>query len=104
MSARDELANLLMSDDLRESAYYGRDYALAEADLVLADGYQKPRTITNVEQLETVYAGALLVDAIGEQWGVYGGEDRLFLVADGWEETYDDDDIPLPATVVYDPS
>lgn len=90
--------------DAAEPGKYAAHVAGHVADAILAVGYRKPRTITNVEQLETVYAGALLVDAVGEQWGVYGGEDRLFLVADGWEETYDDDYIPLPATVVYEPS
>jgi len=57
---RDELADLLMSDELHESAYYGRDYALAEADLVLAAGYRKPRTVTTVEELDALVGGTII--------------------------------------------
>jgi hypothetical protein len=43
MSDRDELADILMSDELvtGTAGWDGRDYALAEADAILAAGYRK---------------------------------------------------------------
>lgn len=36
MSRRDELADVLMSDELDNCGKFGRDYALAEADAIIA--------------------------------------------------------------------
>jgi hypothetical protein len=60
MNARDELADILMSDALMFSdQHYGRDYALAEADAIFAAGYRKPRTITTAEELDEVEDGTI---------------------------------------------
>ena len=41
---RDELADILMSEEVMKTDGYGRDYALAEADAILAAGYRRVNT------------------------------------------------------------
>ena len=70
----------------------------------LADtaGYRKTRTITNLKELASVYEGAVLVDATGSVWSIDAASGRLFRIIDGSDETYDDKELPLPATVVHE--
>lgn len=58
-------------------------------------------TINTTEELRGVYAGSILEDAVGNMWGIDGETDRLFFIRDGVDETYNDDAIPLPATVLH---
>ena len=91
MSARDELAKIIASS-----------HTNAAVDSILAAGYRKPRVVTTLEELKTVYEGAILKDAEGEMWGIDGPTGRLFLVGDGNYDLYDDAELHLPATVVYE--
>jgi hypothetical protein len=91
MNARDELTTLVLGKT-----------APRAADAILAAGYRKPRTINTLEELKTVYEGAILKDAEGELWGIDGASGRLFLVGDGNYDLYDDSELNLPATVVYE--
>jgi len=90
MSARDELADILMSDAVMKADGFGRDYALAEADAILAAGYRKmelgeaaasfvdaelrskgwikPRTITTAEELDALGRGSTIVEPDGCVW------------------------------------
>lgn len=98
---RDELAEVLWDLALRHLGV-ATSSSKHMADELLAAGYRKPRTITTLEELKTVYEGAILKDAEGDMWGIDGSTGRLFLVGDGNYDLYDDDDLNLPATVVYE--
>ena len=103
MNERDELARLLMSDEIMNVPDIGGfDYALHEADVILAAGYSKPRTITTAEELDALAVGSVILDPIG-----------LALRRDilGWNctngTTHIDNDVlvddALPATVLWEP-
>lgn len=84
------------------SAYSeGAEHAL---DTIRAQGWRPPvRVIETAEDLKTVYEGAVLLDRFGEVWSVDAMTGRLFTITDGNDDTYDDDDIELPATVIHEP-
>lgn len=81
----------------------GYQYAFWIADGLIASGYAKPRTITTVEELKTVYAGCLIRESNGDLWSIEPSTERLFMLADGMDDTYDDDALTLPAVVLYEP-
>jgi hypothetical protein len=96
---RDELADILLSDALRNSDAYGREYALAEADVILAAGYRKPRTVTTVAELDALPAGSVIRESLlvcikwgSGSWGTFSGD------------SYDSSRIDLPVTVLYTPA
>jgi hypothetical protein len=64
----------------------------------------QPRTITTAEELKTVYEGAVLRDVHGDMWSIDGASGRLFSIRDGVDDLYDDDELELPATVIYEAS
>lgn len=108
MSERDELADILMSDALlgNSDEEFGRDYALAEADAILAAGYSKPRTITTAEELDALPPSAIIKGAGGTTYekqidgpwhdGPHDWQSFEGLFWDSW-------DVRLPATVLYVP-
>ena len=103
MSERDELADLLMSDALNDVAYYGRDYALAEADAILAAGYRKPRTVTTVEELDALPFETVIRDGddcVLERWGDIEESGWVTVMVTSFVPR---DQITLPATILYEP-
>lgn len=64
---RDELADILMSEEVMHSDGYGRDYALAEADAILAAGYRRVNTRdeATVHQVTLVMAEHHRLDPYG---------------------------------------
>ena len=106
MNARDELALTIHTHHCIESVhnedcmFWADDHESAEA--VRAAGYSKPRTINNVDDLNTVYAGSIIRDADGQMWGIDGATDQLFAIPDGVGEPYHHDDVMLPAAVVFE--
>lgn len=100
---RDELAKTVREvTDLWEEPLDDVHDVPQIVNAILADGYSKPRTITTVKGLGTVYAGAILLDAEGRTWGIESSTERFFAVQDGPDETYQDDDVKLPATVIHE--
>ena len=89
---RDELAELLMSDEIMNVPDIGGfDYALHEADVILAAGYRKPRTITTAEELDALAVGSVIRSGRG---AIH--EKEVF-------SDYPDVVISLPATVLWEP-
>lgn len=79
-------------------------YAHNIADGLIAAGWTKPRTITTTEELKGSHAGTLLREPDGDVWSIDGSTDRLFLIYDGADTTYDDHELILPATVLWEPA
>ncbi|MDQ5863093.1 MAG: hypothetical protein M3536_12615 [Actinomycetota bacterium] len=99
MSARDELVDILMADDLVFSdKHIGRDYALEEADAILAAGYRKPRTITTAEELDALPRLAVIRSDEGAVF-----EKHTMWHEAGSRDLMRTDGIALPATVIYEP-
>ena len=97
MSARDELAELL-----NRHGEYSTHEGLA--DIAIADGYRKPRTITTDEDLSAAPKGIVLRELDGLIWEKQGdGEGGAFWVETGDEQEYEYTEISLPATVLWEP-
>lgn len=61
MSKRDELAELVTRTADSDGLYVGHLTAERIADVMLASGYRKPRTVESVEELDTLPAGSILL-------------------------------------------
>jgi hypothetical protein len=103
MSDRDELAGFIRFD---KDGEFWRDFALDIADVILAAGYRKPRTVTTVEELDALPDDSAVRDAQGFiyvkchgfgdpgfPWWESTGEQRGFTAGHAY----------LPATVLYTP-
>lgn len=110
MSEREELADILMSDTVMRTSAMGRDYALVEADAVLAAGFRKVteavegvRTITTYAELRALKDGTVIRVFGDDDWEVYAktGEDRWHAVGDDLGSS--SVSITLPAAVLYSP-
>lgn len=81
--------------------------AHAAADLILAAGYRKPRTITTVAELDALPAGSVILDPEGTPW--VGDGDKVEPWASVCEDPFggpiwkNSRDIALPATVIHEP-
>lgn len=106
MNDRDELADILMSDTLFDSSLYGRDYALGEADAILAAGYRKPRTITTVEELDALALDSVILDADDMTLQldyILNDPSIKFWSQPGSEDRHGNGYVTLPATVLWEP-
>ena len=91
MSEREELSDIIFYSADWSDIRSGSDVA---ADLILAAGYRKPRTITTVEELEALAAYAVICyhdPSDGASYPITARDARL-----GWDEW-------LPATVLWTP-
>ena len=96
MNARDELAKVIESgygDDLTDCPY---DHAPTIADVVLAAGYSKPRTITTTEEVDALPNGSVVLDHTGDV--LKRSTHRVWLSTDEEDATY----VVLPATVLHE--
>lgn len=100
MSERDELARLLMSDEIMNVPDIGGfDYALHEADVLLKAGYRKPRRAWSLGNLPHK-DGTVIRTAHGKTLERIGGR---WLAPDS--KTYWAPIVEwLPATVLYEPT
>lgn len=97
---RAELADLL-SDTIPQVWEYAGAFGEI-ADAILAAGYQKPRQVSTVAELEELAKGSVIISHLGGVWTKYYDH---FRELDNWEAKgssylHPDD---LPATVLYEP-
>ncbi len=104
MSERDELAEIIQDVGEYIPGSHAEDYTdpTKAADAIIAAGYRKPRTITLVEELRDIYAGTIIKDADTTVWAIDGGSDQFYPIEEGRGETYQDEDIALPAIVLWE--
>jgi hypothetical protein len=94
MSPREELAQII------DDRWHGYGYnPQGAADAILAAGYQRPRTITTVEELDEMPAWSVVRSDTATIWEKFN---------DFWAETltigrHPSDHISLPAKVLYEP-
>lgn len=108
-SDRDELANLV------NEAYWARWGGAVlmppssgdrqSADMILAAGYRKARTIATVEELDALPVGSVILDSDGDAWqrstSGWTCTDRAFNTVDQPSENLVN--ILGPATVIWEP-
>ncbi|WP_341394046.1 hypothetical protein [Arthrobacter sp. G119Y2] len=114
--AEDRTVYLPATDQCNEMV---RDLAAAYGDLgtatsadveaaaaLLAAGYRKPRTITTVEELDTLPVEAVVRSHVGVVWekGEFPDEPEFpFWTTPGTNHEYPASHISLPATVLWEP-
>ena len=103
MNARDELAQVIATEldtifghRIAEPAQ--QDFKLA--DVLLAAGYSKPRTITTVEELDALPFGSVVIDR--SEWVLCKRDERRYAVA-GSAGQYSAATIEFPAAVLFTP-
>jgi hypothetical protein len=97
MTERDELALTLRQEF---SGWMGPAVSYDVADVILAAGYRKPRTITTVDGLEDLPKGAVIRSGSVEIWRKFSHKwDNLSETGD---LVYPPWHITLPATVLFD--
>ena len=116
---RDELAELIANTECprlvppwpeRDDRSPVKWYSRKTADAILAAGWTKPRTITTVEELDTLPIGSKVVSA-GYEWtknyqtnhtpGYEAEREVWFNVYDDFETS---EELSLPAAVLYEPT
>jgi hypothetical protein len=117
MSERDELRLSLLSLGGSISACWSRldvagpfDQEKAEsaidaaAEVILAAGYRKPRTITTAEELDALPVGSVLLDVDGNTSRKFHGGWRTTVVEPDGSAWLSDcmEDADMPATVLYE--
>jgi hypothetical protein len=100
MSARDELAAVIVEAYGESPDECPCEQDLDVADAILAAGYRKPRTITTVAELDVLGLESVVKAVDGNVWECLVG---------GWFETasracHVASDLLLPVTVLYEPS
>ena len=102
MSARDELARVILEND--EAGTMG---GFTLADVILAAGYRKPRTVTTVEELDALPVRSVVRT---ERAGVYekgcfpDEPDFPYWLVTGMSREFASLVLSLPATVLYEPA
>lgn len=98
---RDELAEVVCEALEKGPGIYDTSWHedCAMADVILAAGYRKPRTVTTVEELNALAVGSIILDS---------DPDAMLKEEDGWRSLLVPDvklksfTISLPATVLHE--
>lgn len=114
MNARDELVKVIYTshrgntqvDLIDNRRLQGSQLAWARlaADALVASGWQKPRSITTVEELDALPFEAVVRDAEGHVLERWGDADEVLWTTVMVNAFIPRDAIALPAAVLYEPT
>ena len=109
MTARDELAPMRgeLQDLVGDAAERDDDdWFMQAANSILAAGYRKPRTISTVEELDSLAVDSVVMESEEDSFIIRTMRGVFHRFPDGWYVVAGygaRNDIALPATVLFEP-